>query len=69
MAAYHDINSKTTAAPQPAAERWQHRNQLKNYKLSPNHIVNTEGCYAMPMGLHDVDRFERLNNCQVNTFR
>ena len=56
MAAYHDQNCETTVEFYPAAERWQHRNQQKKYKL--------EGWYERPMGLHDIHRFERLNNCQ-----
>ena len=62
MATYHDQNSETTAALYPAAERLQHRNQQRNYKLSQDHSVKIEGWYEMPMRLHGRDRFERLNN-------
>ena len=47
VASYHDQNSETTAALYPAAERWQHRNQLKNYKLSHNHIVKISDCMIL----------------------
>ena len=69
VAAYHDRYSETTTALYPAAQSYQHRNKLKNYKLSQEHVVKNEGWYEMPMGLYDIDRFEQLNNCQVNVFR
>ena len=69
VAAYHDRYSETTTALYPAAQSYQHRNKLKNYKLSQELVVEIEGWYEMPMGLHDIDRSEQLNNCQVNVFR
>ena len=69
VAAYHDRNSETTTALYPAAQSYQHRNKLKNYKLSQENVVKIEGWYEMPLGLYDIDRFEQLNNCQVNVFR
>ena len=69
VAAYHDRYSETTSALYPACQSYQHRNKLKNYKLSQEHVVKIEGWYEMPMGLYDIDRFEQLNNCQVNVFR
>ena len=69
VGAYHDRYSETTTALYPAAQNYQHRNKLKNYKLSQEHVVKIEGWYKMPMGLHDIDRFEQLNNCHVNVCR
>ena len=69
VAAYHDRYSETTTDLYPAAQSYQHRNKLKNYKLSQEHVVKIEGWYEMPMGIYDIDRFEQLNNCQVNVFR
>ena len=69
VAEYHDRFSETTTAFYPATQSYQHRNKLKNYKLSQEHVVIIEGWYKIPMGLHDIDRFEQLNKCQVNVFR
>ena len=64
VAVYHDRYSETTTDLYPAAQSYQHRN-----KLSQEFVVKIEGWYEMPLGLHDIDRFEQLNNCQVNVFR
>ena len=69
VAAYHDQYSETTTALYPAAQSYQYRNNLKNYKLSQKPVVKIKGCYEMPMRLYDIDQFEQLNNRQVNVFR
>ena len=58
VAAYHDRYSETTTALYPAAQSYQHRNKLKNYTLSHEHVVKIEGWYEMPIGLHDIDLFD-----------
>ena len=50
MAAYHDRYSETTTAIYPAAQSYQDRNKLKNFKLSQEHVVKIEGWCEMPMG-------------------
>ena len=69
VAAYHDQYSETTTALYPAAQSYQYRNKLKNYKLSQKDVVKIKGWYEMPMRLYDIDQFEQLNNRQVNVFR
>ena len=45
------------------------RKKVSTYDLDKEGTVKINGEYEMPMGLMDMDRFERLNNCQIIVFR
>ena len=66
VAAYHNLNEP---ALYPTSRRWLEKNKVSTYDLDKEGIVKINGEYEMPMGLMDMDRFEKLNNCQINVFR
>ena len=66
VAAYHNENEP---ALYPTSRRWLEKNKVSTYNLDKEGIVKINGEYEMPMGLMDMDRFEKLNNCQINVFR
>ena len=66
VAAYHNVNEP---ALYPTSRRWLEKNKVSTYNLDKEGIVKINGEYEMPMGLMDMDRFEKLNNCQINVFR
>ena len=53
----------------PLYRRWLEKNKVSTYDLDKEGTVKINWEYEMPMGLMDMDRFERLNNCQINVFR
>ena len=60
VAAYHNVNEP---ALYPTSRRWLEKNKVSTYDLDKEGIVKINGEYEMPMGLIDMDRFEKLNNC------
>ena len=51
-------------------QRCRKKAQISTYdqKLQPN-LVEINGDYQMPISLFDIERFERLNNVQINVSR
>ena len=66
VAAYHNVNEP---ALYPTSRQWLEKSRVSTYDLDKEGTVKINGEYEMPMGLMDMDRFERLNNCQINVFR
>ena len=66
VAAYHNVNE---LALYPTSRRWLEKNKVSTYDRGKEGTVKVNGEYEMPMGLMHIDRFERLNYCQVNVFR
>ena len=66
VAAYHNVNEP---ALYPTSRRWLEKNKVSTYDLNKEGTVKINGEYEMPMDLMDMNRFERLNNCQINVFR
>ena len=66
VAAYHNVNEP---ALYPTSRRWLEKNKVSTYNLDKEGIVKINDEYELPMGLMDMDRFEKLNNCQINVFR
>ena len=66
LAAYHKVNE---LALYPTSGRWLEKNKVPSYDRGKEGTVKINGEHEMPIGLMDIDRFERLNNCQVNIFR
>ena len=66
VAAYHNVNEP---ALYPTSRRWLEKNKVSTYDLDKEGIVKINGEYEMPMGLMDMDRFEKLSNCQISVFR
>ena len=53
----------------PTFRRCLEKNKVSTYDFDKEGIVEINGEYEMPMGLMDMDRFEKLNNCQIKVFR
>ena len=66
VAIYHNVNEP---ALHPTSRRWLEKNKLSIYDLVKEGIVKINGEYEMAMGLIDMERFEKLENCQINVFR
>ena len=66
VAAYHNVNEP---ALYPTSRRWLEKNKVSAYDLYKEGIGKISGEYEMPMGLMDMERFEKLNNCQINVFQ
>ena len=66
VAAYHKVNEP---ALYPTSRWWLEKNKVSTYNLDKDGNVKINVEYEMPMGLMDMDRFENLNNCQINVFR
>ena len=66
VAEYHNVNEPVLY---PTSRRWLEKNKVSTYDLDKEGIVKINGGYEMPMGLMDMDSFEKLNNCQINVFR
>ena len=64
FAAYHVYEP----AFYPLSRRWLEKNKVSSYDLDKKGAVKINQYYEMPIGLIDVDRFERLNKCKVNIF-
>ena len=65
VAAYHNVNER---ALYPTSRRLLEKNKVSTYDQDKEGTVKINGEYEMPMGLMDMDRFERLNKCQINNF-
>ena len=66
VAAYHNVNEP---ALYPTSRRWLEKCKVSTYDLYKEGIGKISGEYEMPMGLMDMERFEKLNNCQINVFQ
>ena len=66
VAAYHNVNEPALF---PTSRWWLEKNKVSTYDLDKEGIVKINEEYEMSMGLMDVDRFEKFNNCQINVFR
>ena len=53
----------------PTSRRWLEKNKVSTYDLYKEGIGKISGEYEMPMGLMVMERFEKLNNCQINVFQ